>query len=135
MEKEMTVARYIASRIREVGKTQAEIAREVGFETPNMVSMIKRGHTKVPLAKVTAMARALEADPKRFVHMCLAEYQPEIWQVLAPFLESALTEHELKILKAFRQRVGAPYVVPLTEESQDLFHRFLESLRVPSTIH
>jgi hypothetical protein len=50
-------------------------------------------------------------------------------------LEGTLTEHELDIVKGLRQRVGAPYVAALTEESQNLFHRFLESLRVPGTIH
>lgn len=57
------VADFIASRIKHVGKTQREIAREAGFVRPNVLTMIKRGQTKVPLARVGALARALETDP------------------------------------------------------------------------
>ena len=56
------VARFIAARILDIGKSQKDIAREVGFESANVITMIKQGATKLPLSRVSAMAKALETQ-------------------------------------------------------------------------
>lgn len=129
------VARFIRSRIQSMGKPQKDIAREAGFDTPNMITMIKQGKTKLPISKVGPMAIALEADPVHLFQMCLEEYCPDTWKAIAPFMESALTREELRLITGFRRWVGSPYLAVLTEESKSHLGAFLNSLRIPDGMH
>ena len=52
------VARFIAARILDIGKSQKDIAREVGFESANVITMIKQGATKLPLSRVVSLRQA-----------------------------------------------------------------------------
>lgn len=54
-------------------KTQKVIAHEAGFINPNLISMIKNGATKIPLDRVPALARALEADPAYLMRLSLEQ--------------------------------------------------------------
>lgn len=54
-------------------KTQKVIAHEAGFVNSNLISMIKNGATKIPLDRVPALARALEADPAYLMRLSLEQ--------------------------------------------------------------
>ena len=60
------VARFIAARILDIGKSQKDIAREVGFESANVITMIKQGATKLPArsGSVTGPAEAIRVRRK-----------------------------------------------------------------------
>ena len=79
-------------------------------------------------------ANALETDPVRFLQMCMEECHPATWKVIAPFMETALTKDELRLLNALRAWVGGPYLSALTSESRTHFDSFMASLRTPSTV-
>lgn len=76
MKTSSEVARFITSRIVATGQKQKDIARKAGFDKPNIITMIKQGSTKLPLAKLGAMAKALETDPVQLLQMCMEEYTP-----------------------------------------------------------
>ena len=76
------IAKILTKKINSLGKSQIEIAEDIGFLNPNMVTMIKQGRTKVPIAKVKAIANTLEIEPKWLLKRCLKEYQPENWEVI-----------------------------------------------------
>lgn len=135
MEKNTQVAKFIAQRIQATGKSQREIAIEAGFDSPNMVTMLKQGKTKLPIAKVGTMAKALETDPVHLLKLSLSTYCPETWEAIEPFLESALTEDELRLIQALRASVGAPFLTAVSEESKRHFTDFMNSLRAPAHIH
>jgi len=126
------VARFIAERIRVTGKAQTEIAFEAGFEKPNMITMIKQGRTKLPLAKIGAMAKALETDPTHLLKMCLEEYQPETWDAVSPYMDEMLTGDELSLLRSIRSWVGVPYLAALTEEQRGKLDDFINTMRKPT---
>ena len=46
-------------------KSQKQIARELGYDLPNIVSMIKMGEARVPLEKVPALAKVLARQARR----------------------------------------------------------------------
>ena len=54
------IAKYIDKKIDELKgvKTQREIAAEVGYEMPNIISMFKRGESKVPLQKIPLLSQS-----------------------------------------------------------------------------
>jgi len=68
-------ARFITERIRDLKhrKTQKEIAREVGFVNSNMLSLLKSGANKVPLDRVPALAKSLDADPAYLMRLALEQ--------------------------------------------------------------
>lgn len=70
-----SAARLINERIQILAsrKTQAEIAGEVGFKNPNMMTYLKHGRNKVPIDRVPALARALEVDPVYLMRLTLEQ--------------------------------------------------------------
>lgn len=135
MDDTCPVAKFVRQQIQILGKSQREIAQEVGFEKPNVITMIKQGKTKLPIAKVGRMAKALETDPVFLMKLCMNTYHPDTWKYIEPFLESALTKDELLMLRTWRSFAGAPYVAALTDESKDLLSKFLLSLRTSPVCH
>lgn len=134
METTSKVARFIQRRIEETGQSQKDIAFKVGFEKPNIITMIKQGKTRLPLDKIGLMANALETEPTELFQMCMEEYQPATWKVIAPFMEGAMTRDELRLLNSLRAWVGGPFLSALSEESKTHFNAFMASLRTPASI-
>ena len=59
------ISKFVSKRVKELKgyMLQIEIAAEVGFVNPNMMSLIKNGSIKVPLDRVSKLASALDCDP------------------------------------------------------------------------
>ncbi|NMG16384.1 helix-turn-helix domain-containing protein [Aromatoleum bremense] len=135
MNNESQVARFITGRIEATGKLQKDIAEKVGFEKPNMITMIKQGKTKLPLDKVGPMAKALEVDPVHLLKLCMEEYHPNTWKAIAPLIGAAvITADERRMLNALRAWAGGPFLAAMSEEQKHYFENFMASLRAPSSI-
>lgn len=132
MEKNSQVAIFVKQRIQSLGKKQTLIAQEAGFEKPNVITMIKQGKTKLPLAKVGVMAKALETDPIHLLKLCLSEYQPETWEAISPLFDELLTKDEMVLINSFRSFIGGPYVSALTEVQFSSLNAFLKAMRKDS---
>ncbi|MEQ8354649.1 MAG: hypothetical protein RH942_03855 [Kiloniellaceae bacterium] len=98
-----TVAEYLAHQIRVCDKTQKQIAEEIGYQRPNIITMMKLGQTKVPLEKVPAIAKALGADPAHLLGIVLREYYPENWKVLREVLGFVVTQNERELIEVVRE--------------------------------
>ncbi|OQK15634.1 hypothetical protein AU255_15535 [Methyloprofundus sedimenti] len=46
-----TVAEYLTDAIAHSGKTQKLISQEMGYDNPNIITILKQGLTPVPLKK------------------------------------------------------------------------------------
>ena len=102
------VAQYLSKKIKESGKKQSEISRQVGYINPNIITMFKQGRTRIPLDKIGPIATALEINPGDLFHRVMAEYMPETFEALLPFLGSAsLTHQESLLLDAYREACQA----------------------------
>ncbi len=68
-------SQHIADRIRDLAhrKTQSEIASDAGFLNANMMTVLKKGKTKIPLDRVPALAHALETDPAVLMRLALEQ--------------------------------------------------------------
>jgi transcriptional regulator with XRE-family HTH domain len=93
-------ATYLKNAIETSGLTQREIARRAGFETPNMISMMKTGDTKVPIDRIPALADALGVPALEFLRVAMIEYDPGVWDVLTRILGGPLTRNEELLLFA-----------------------------------
>ena len=61
MNQASEAARFISDRIAASSKSARQIAVESGFDSAMDVSMIRTGSTKVPIAKIGKIAKALSA--------------------------------------------------------------------------
>lgn len=80
--KDSVVAEMLTVAINGSPKTQLQIAQEVGFDSANMVTMVKQGRSKLPIAKVQLVADCLELDARDLLIKCMEEYQPKEWAVI-----------------------------------------------------
>lgn len=105
--KKPTVAELLTRKIGESGKTQKEIAIEIGYENPNIITMFKTGDTKLPLPVVGPMARALAIDPVYLLKLVMSEYMPETYLAVEHALGATiLTDNERELLDEFRRHTA-----------------------------
>ncbi len=99
-----TVAEYLTAQIDVTGKSQLEIAQECGFTSPNVITMIKQGKTKLPLSRVGALAKALGVDPVYLFSLAMNEYEPGTWSAMEGliFKQPLLTANELEFVQVLR---------------------------------
>ncbi|RTL86128.1 MAG: XRE family transcriptional regulator [Hyphomicrobiales bacterium] len=99
------LCRFLTKRIAALSgiKSQREIAAEIGYDRPNIISMIKNGDTKLPLDKVPALAKALEVDPKHLFRLALEQHHPDVARVAHEIFGNVVTDHELALVKMFRE--------------------------------
>lgn len=119
-DKTTTIADLIADLLADSDKTQREIAAECGFEKPNIITMFKKGSTKVPLNRIGTLAKALNADPAHMLRLAMREYMPDTWESIEETLNSTLlTANELKLIRAYREATGDadPEVVVIKRDS------------------
>jgi hypothetical protein len=106
MKTKSEVASYVARSIHLSGKSNIQIAAEAGFPNPNVVSMLAKGNTKVPMARIPALAKAMGTDAKILLDGCLAAYHPELHRVISNLAPSMLISRgELSIIRALRHAV------------------------------
>lgn len=107
------------------GKSNKDLAAELGYTKPNIVSMLKNGDMKVPLPVVPRLASALHVDPGHMVRRALEEYAPEIADTLDEVAGLA-TRDERKLLEIHRQ-VTKGSDSPLTDRFFDEYRALLRS--------
>jgi hypothetical protein len=129
------LARFVTTRIDQLRKKQKVIAAVAGLES-NMITMIKQGDAKRPLARVGGIAGALETDPGHLLKLCLSTYYPDVRDAIAPYMATALTDDELRLLASLRAATGEPFIAALSEVSRKRLAQFIDGLRVEqSAIH
>lgn len=81
-----SLAEHLTKLIARSSKTQREIALEIGYGRPNLITMFKQGQTKVPIEVVPRLAKALDEDPAVLLRLALREYLPNALRVIEEHL-------------------------------------------------
>jgi hypothetical protein len=68
----------VAAFIEDSGIPQVRIARSLGYANANILTMFKRGTTRVPPGKVVALARILGQDPGSLLRRWFMAYMPDV---------------------------------------------------------
>ncbi len=95
-------AQMLAQAIDESGLTQKHIADRAGFKHPNVLSMMKQGLTRVPLARIPALAQTLGLDQAQFLLGAIEEYHEGAYEVLCDTLGLPLSVSEQRLIAMFR---------------------------------
>lgn len=134
------VHELIAVQMDRLGLDNPEVARRLGYSSPNVVSMFKAGSMKVPFNKIAPLAELLKVDVVYF-GMC-ADLQGNLG--LLPLLESiskrtVVTLNEEKLLVKMRN-IADGLDVDLDERPQQLevileaFSQAVEKERLEHTL-
>jgi transcriptional regulator with XRE-family HTH domain len=102
---ETLLAKYISEQIdiqAGRGKNQRQIAREIGYAMPNMVSMFKRGEARVPLGKIPSLAAALNINPAHLFRLAIQQYWPDLGKTVGEIFGTVLTRNETKMVELIR---------------------------------
>lgn len=113
MANKETVASFLSFHIDSSGKTNKEISDEAGFARPNIISMLKSGVTRVPIARVTALAESIGVDPIRLFRLVMEEYNPEVLTVCDEvYGREKLSKNEAELIAYVRAHSpkGAPSI-------------------------
>jgi hypothetical protein len=129
------VADILASLIDGSGKSRKEIATAAGFGKPNMISMLKTGDTKLPLARLGSFANAVGADPVALLKLCLQEYYPDVWEAINVHLTAAITPDELRIVTALRVVNGVHDLSSITLKDREKLNEFFTVLAGSTASH
>ena len=97
-----SVADFIANRQSMLDMTNQEVADLVGYPNGNVMSMIKKGRTKLPLERVPAMAEALAVDKAKLMRMVMREYMPDTLKAIETCLGATVTRNELALIEIWR---------------------------------
>lgn len=114
------LAELITTRIQDISaqKSQKEVAEEVGFPSTNVLSIIKRGATKLPLDRVEGMAKALGLDLETVMLPALRQYySDEVISSLRQTFNSTETKTEREIIALARKHMDVSQ--PLSYESRE----------------
>lgn len=76
---------FMTAAIMACGKTQAQVAKEIGFENANNISLIKSGRAHLSIDKVIPFAKSVGAPPDDFMMMYLSERNPEVHDFVMKF--------------------------------------------------
>jgi hypothetical protein len=98
--------RLLGDLIAASGKTQRQIATEIGYEKPNVISMMKNGEMPVPIEKVPLFARALGVDARALLVRALREYDPDLYDTITGALGLLLTQNEQDLIRRLRAKSG-----------------------------
>ena len=104
----MTVAKYVEQQLALCDRPQKDVARDCGYENANVITMFKSGTTKVPLAKVPLLAKALGVDVVYLFRLVMSEYMPEAWEVMESILgvDTFLSASEVAMARFITNRAG-----------------------------
>lgn len=98
-----TVAKYLSNKIESSGIKQSDLAHQIGYSKPNIITMFKQGLTKLPISKVKVTAEALNVDPVHLLRLVLEEYQPETLESIEEIVGYAVSDNEMKVVELLRE--------------------------------
>jgi transcriptional regulator with XRE-family HTH domain len=103
MTKDSLFHEYIEDLINKSSIKQIDIAKELGYDSPNLITMFKQGKTRVPIDKVPLLANIFNIDPKKMLLRYLCEYQPVLLKIIDQYFGVIITKNEQDIINEIRR--------------------------------
>ncbi|MBP1152776.1 helix-turn-helix domain-containing protein [Methylocaldum sp. RMAD-M] len=101
----LPVAKVVAQAISISKKTRTEIAKEVGYDRPEIINMFESGLTRIPIERIGRFAIALDLEPRFLIRLAMAEYMPEVFKTLEQIFGAGLflTKNEEQLIRMLRK--------------------------------
>lgn len=118
---------FLTHHIEACGRSNLEIAEQVGFPRSNVISMLKSGATRLPVNRIVAMANAIDVDPAVLFRLTMEEYMPGFLAVIDQvYAAEALSPEEREMVQRARTVARGRKVLLTTSNSSD-FDAWVES--------
>lgn len=103
------------------GKSDEQMAQELGFSRASVYAASKSGTMKMPAGKLSIVARALDASPSEVLESFLRETAPDLLEAVRKVWgPTGLTEGEQKVVEAYRKLTGGRDVEPIIMDGKDI---------------
>ena len=104
----LSVKEIMRLKMAEHGIKNVELQRELGFPTPNVISMMKGGTMRVPIQHAAKIATLFEIDKLAFLRKVVEENDPNLWDAMesAMGIGFSVTENETKVLHVLREELS-----------------------------
>ena len=76
--KQIKIGNFILNRRQELGLTQMDVAKKLGYKHGNFIGMLEKGQSFFPVDKWKAYARALQIKELPFLRVVLEEFYPDM---------------------------------------------------------
>lgn len=109
------LARYVSDRVYQLSdrRNQREIATMSGYVSQNMITMIKKGFTKVSIDRVPDLAHALDCDRDELMKMALEQfYSAATIKVLSETFGKNITKNETFLIDVYRRETKGADPIP-----------------------
>lgn len=126
--KSIPVHQILAFQLDFSTKSLREIATTIGYEQPNVLSMMKTGVMKIPLEVAPKLAKEVGLDPWHFTERCLAEYSPGLLSIINQTFGLTLSDNERTIVNIIRAETGNQDPAIKTKAQADALTAFARSL-------
>lgn len=127
LEAKLEVAGFLEKIINRSSYSQKEIAEMCGFNSSNIISMLKQGATKVPVEKIPALAKALDIDRVEFFELVMKNYRPKEYEVIVEIFGDPISDAERTIIKLLRQVIPAGQLINNTSHYRNKIRVALEN--------
>lgn len=101
-----TFLEYLTFAFERSPKMHAEIAREMGYRSENVLTMMLAGICKVPIDKVPSLAKALNVEPTLMMRLALESYCPAVLRAMEETFDTVATPNQQEWLKVVRHISG-----------------------------
>ena len=137
---------FISLAISATGKSNQEIADEIGIPKGNVVAMIRSGSMKLPINRVAAMAKAIDVDPMKLLRVVMSEGDAALLKAIEEIAGTrVVTENEFALIEFIRHhsknldidwKSRPEFSEPLLESIERLRQReSREAVRQVQTLH
>nr|WP_181374676.1 helix-turn-helix transcriptional regulator [Pectobacterium carotovorum]AKG47511.1 hypothetical protein pA_00071 [Pectobacterium carotovorum] len=99
------IGNFLSAAILASGKSQSQVADEVGYSSHNNVSMLKSGKMLFPPEKIEIFAKVLSVDEGHLFRIVMQTRYPELY-ALYTRNSDVLSEDEKMVLENYRQYKG-----------------------------
>src|ERR1700681_4051702 len=123
-------AAHLEYLISKSGHSQAYIAEQLGYRTQNIITMFKKGDTRVPFDKVIPLAELLSADPAELLRDWFEAYMPGTMEVIENHLGSLSSAAEKSWISGLRKTFGR--VPPFDERLKETLKAAVKDVSVRS---
>ncbi len=93
---------YLEELINKSPIKKVDMAQKLGYENPNLITMFKKGQTRVPMEKIPLFAKILNIDPKVMLRRYLCEYHPLMLRIIEQYFGAIITQNEQHIIDEIR---------------------------------
>ena len=120
VKQKINVAKYLEQQLALCGKSQREVASDIGYANANVITMFKSGVTKIPVNKVGLLAKSLGVDPAFLLRLLMGEYMPDAWGAIEAILgkERLLSDQDRMVVEVTRSAIGDEPIDLTVEENR-----------------